>query len=299
MKGILDLDSKSAVTIFSSIKISRDNPREELGMVDLENCISQAIWKLFDTSRSEAAERLRINEVDLLLTDARVMQMKIDGHQIINPHGFTGKELEVLLAVTMVKRDSFLEESNPFEGGVVRAYLLGKEIGCKKALYIELGKKWTTLFLVQPSHISYLSEFEWGLENVIDALKGELGVSDNASRDIYLRFTEGLVSDHIAKTLEKIFYKAFGEFINGVTLNINNSPDLRSGKAFPMYLRPFFPVPESVYTKRFSFDGKSAKFLTVGDIVDLQLFVDDEVHEIYRELNELAKRRIKWLMPTA
>ena len=115
MREILDLDSRSAATIFSFIKIPRDNPREELGMVELENCLSQAIWKMFDGIRERISERLNVDGADLLLTDARVIGIKVDGHQIINPSGFTGKELEILLSVTMVRRDKFVEDKELFE----------------------------------------------------------------------------------------------------------------------------------------------------------------------------------------
>jgi len=52
MKEIIDLGSDSAVTIFSFVEIARKNPNEDLGMLDLQNYISQAVWKFFDSSRT-------------------------------------------------------------------------------------------------------------------------------------------------------------------------------------------------------------------------------------------------------
>jgi len=297
MKNILDLDSKSAVTIFSSVTIKRDNPREELGMIDLENSISQAIWKLFDGSRREAAERLQIGEVDLLLTDARVMGMKIDGHQVINPHGFKGKELDVILAITMVKRNQFVDETNPIEGGSARAYLLSREKKLSDALYIEIGDDWTTLFSVKPKHISYMSDFNWGISRVIELMRKKLEISESVAREFYSRLTLGDTSPHILKQLEKVFYDAFSEFVDGLAEGIKEFSKSKT-KFPPVYLKSFSPLPDSVFRKRFSLDGKQVRLLPTGEGIEVQVFADDELHTTYQELNDLARRRIKWLMPT-
>ncbi len=300
MPRILDLDSKSAVTIFTLVTIQHDNPRQEIGLTDLENYISQAIWKTFDGCRNEAAERLQVNEVDLLLTDARVMEVRIDGHPVINPHGFTGKKLDVLLALTIVKRDKFTEDADIIlEGGSVRAHLLAKSQSLKDAIYIEVKDNTTTIFHITPERIAYLSEFNWGEKELTELLKEELGLADDHSaKELHLRHVEGNLSEKAAKEVDKIFYNAFGTFINGGVMTIKNFLKPRVGSLPPIYLKSFFPLPESVYRKRFSFDGKKIRFLNVTDALALQDFVDDSIHSTYGELSQLAKRRIKWLMPT-
>ena len=70
-KALTPLDSKSAVTVFKSVRIARSNPREELTPVDLENLLAQALWRSFDQLRNDAAARLQVNEVDLLLEIGR------------------------------------------------------------------------------------------------------------------------------------------------------------------------------------------------------------------------------------
>src|SRR3989344_5432625 len=190
MNRILDLDSKSAVTIFTLVTIPHDNPRQEIGLTDLENYISQAIWKTFDQCRNEAAARLEVNEADLLLTDARVMEIKIDGHPVINPHGFTGSKLDVVLSITMVKRDKFIEEADVIlEGGSVRAHLLAKNQNLEDVIYIEVKDDTTTIFQITPEKTAYLSEFDWGEKELAELLKEELGLmDDHSAREIHLRY---------------------------------------------------------------------------------------------------------------
>lgn len=300
MNRILDLDSKSAVTIFSLVTIPHDNPRQELGLTDLENYISQAIWKTFDRCRSEAATRLEVDEADLLLTDARVMEIRIDGHPVINPHGFTGSKLDVILAITMVKRDEFIEEADIIlEGGSVRAHLLAKQENLKDAIYIEVKDDTTTIFRITPEKIAYLSEFDWGEKELLEPLKEAVALRDDSSaRDIYLRYAQSNLSEKAIKKINKIFYNAFGTLVNGGVMTLKNFLKPRPHRLPPIYLKSFLPMPTSVYRKRFTFDGKKIRFLNVADKLALQDFVSDSIHEVYGELNQLAKQRIKWLMPT-
>ena len=298
MKEILDLSSGSAATIFSFIKIPRENPRDELGIVELENSISQAIWKMFDGIRGEISGRLGVDEADLLLADARVIGIKIDGHQIINPSGFTGHELEILLAVTIVRRDRFVEGKALFEGGSVRAYLIAKERGFGDALYVEVGDVSTTIFSIAPTGVSYARDFEWGVKNIVESIAKELGVMATTASGIYDRHAGSRVSEHVMKRLDKIFYNAFADFVSGVTLHIVGLAQNGKSKLPPIYLNTFFPIPEGLHRKRFTFGNKQVRFLSPTVETDVAQFADDEVHNIYDELNQLARRRIKWLMPT-
>lgn len=298
MKDILDLDSGSAVTIFSFVEIERDDSQEELGMVDLENYISQAIWRLFDGLRADTAERLGVQEADMVLTDARVMGIKIDGHQVVNPQGFTGKTIEILLGITMVRRDKFVENTHLFEGGAVRAYLLAKKIDFADTVYVEVNDDITTMFSITPRGITYMSGFDWGGSKLINSIKDEFDVQPFTADGIYNRHVNGNVSDHVSRRLDRIFYNTLGEFVNGVTTSMKNFLGARNSNVPHVYLRTFFPIPESLHRKRFPFGDKRIRFMPSVGESDLQVFVDDEVHDIYMELNNLAKRRIKWLMPT-
>jgi len=298
MKEIIDLDSGSAVTLFSFVDISREKPNEEFGVIDLENYISQAIWKLFDKSREDAIGRLGIEEADMILTDARVMGIKIDGHSVINPKGFTGKKLEILLGITMVRRDQFVEDAHLLEGGSVRSYLLAKELGFSDAIYVEVKDDKTTLFSVAPTGVTYMSDFDWGEKNILDALQSDLQVLPSAADGIYRKRTEGMVSDHIARRIDKTFYGALEDFTDGLTKAIKDSASSRKNKLAPVYMRSFFPMPEGIRRKRFAYNDKRITLLSPVGEEDLSAFVDDEVHDIYDELNQLARRRIKWLIPT-
>jgi hypothetical protein len=307
---IIPFGSESAVTVFKVIQLERPNPREELTSIDLENHLAQAIWKFFDRLRTEAATRLQTNEADLLLADARVTGMKIDGHKIINPEGFTGRHLEFTLCLTLIKRDRLPAEGEKgtiFEEGSVRAHLMAKNAGLGEILYIESNDDSTRLFQVTPLLSSYLTEFNWGKNDVFKALTSELGTDNELGEALYLRYVGGTVSPRVMKRLDEIFYNTFGTFVNGLAMAIRNydgndkkvlkSKSIsRKGSRNPatIYIRSF-PLPETVWSKKFTIGDRRAKFLPAPD-VDLNDFIDDRSNDINEQLNRLAKQRIKWLM---
>jgi hypothetical protein len=306
----IPFDSKSAVTVFRVIQLERLNPSEELTSIDLENHLAQAIWKFFDCLRVEAATRLQTNEADLLMADAKVTGMKIDGHKVINPEGFTGRHLEFTLCMTLIKRDKLPAEGvegTILEEGSVRAHLIARNSGLNEMLYIESDYDSTYLFQVTPSRTSYLTEFDWGKNNILKALTGELGTDNEVGEALYLRYVGGETSSRVMKKLDEIFYNDFGTFVNGLAMAIRNyeASDIKTLKSkrvvqkrnrglATIYVRSF-ALPDAVWSKKFTVGDRKARFLPAPE-VDLNDFVDDEPNDINEQLNRLAKQRIKWLM---
>ena len=106
-KTILALDSDFAHTVNSSIGIIRDNPKETITESDLDNILFQALWRFFDRYRATAAGRLGVGDVDVVLSDIRVGEIKLDGHKVINPVGFKAKSAEIYLSETFISRKLF------------------------------------------------------------------------------------------------------------------------------------------------------------------------------------------------
>ena len=311
-KALTPLDSKSAVTVFKSVRIARSNPREELTPVDLENLLAQALWRSFDQLRNDAAARLRVNEVDLLLTDARVVGIRIDGHQVLSPEGFTGREIELQLCLTIVRRDKLPGNGGMvFEEGSVRAYLTAAKAKEIEIIYVDSGDDITTVFGVAPGLTSYIGEFKWGRNDLVKAFAAGFGTAAEVGNALYLQYAAHEISPRVRKRFDEIFRSSFGTFVNGLTMAVRNSIEPRLTESKPkahrraagasrlpaIYVRSFL-LPGAVWGKNFTVGDRKVKFMPAPE-VDLNEFAGDGRGEIYGELDRLAKRRIKWLMPNS
>ncbi len=292
----LGLDSKTAVTIFSSVVIPRNNFKETLSEIDLENYVSQAIWKFFDRHRKEAAKRLRANEIDLVLNEARVVGVKIDGHRVLNPQGFTGKEVEICLGGTIMKREDVEEGTPAFESGTLRAYLLSRENDFQNALYVEVFDDLTRIFLYTPRYASFLDEFEWGKKHLIGPLASTFSVYPEVAEQIYTRYLQGEVSSRVSKVISDLFDSSFINFLNGIEACINNFKNfgLQDTKIFVKS----FPLPEGVYRKHFAL-GKGKTKILMAEERPTEDLIENHIYNVYSDLNLLAKRRLKWLISSS
>ncbi len=299
---VLGLDSQLAVTVFLSVVVSHE-PRGEITEIDLENYLSKVVWKSFDTLRNEAANRLGVSEVDLILAGVRVVGMKVDGHEVLNPHGFIGKMLEVSICITMVKRGvlttdkSEKERVEVFEEGSVSAYLIAKSLGFNHLLYLEIGDNLTKIFLVTPTRTSYLNEFSWGKFDIMKAYVEHFGILEETAFQMYLKFVSGDASLTVLKKTRGIFYAAFKRFVDAVTLNIRNFSELSLTRLPPIYIKSDFPLPSELYKKPLVLGRKRTKLVGLGLTVNISDLINNPPYNVYEWLNQLAKRRIKWIMP--
>ncbi|MCL5224397.1 MAG: hypothetical protein M1361_02220, partial [Patescibacteria group bacterium] len=199
------------------------------------------------------------------------------------------------------------EAGTVLEAGSVRAYLTAEKVGLEDIIYVESDSKLTYIYRVTPSYSSYLADFSWGEGDILKALAGELSTDSRLTKELYLQYVGGKVSSRVARKLDKIFYSAFGTFVNGLTMAIKNysvadkgvfgSKVMEQGnkrQATAVYLESF-PLPGTVWDRKFLVGDRKTKFAPAPG-VDIDEFGDDKTNGVNERFNCLAKRRIKWLM---
>ncbi|MCR4260775.1 MAG: hypothetical protein NUV96_00305 [Candidatus Colwellbacteria bacterium] len=293
---ITDFDPGKAVTIFSTVKITREHPTQALTPVDLENHISQAVWKFYNDCRSEAADKLGKSEMDLAMTDVRVVGVKIDGHQVINPIGFTGRELEIKLCISMVGEGA--SENVGVEGGSIRAHMLSHEEDIDNGYYIEIDDNQSHIFSITNQRIAHLNSFDWGRLNIDKEAREKLDLDSEVAYLIYNQYADGKVSQKMDRFLGRMFWGSFGEFINALLMNVRNEGALKFKEVPPVYIRANFALPEQVFRKRYPLGKKNISLRRAPSRLDIEGFLEDGMHGMYEDLNELARRRIKWATPS-
>jgi hypothetical protein len=294
---IRELDSKSVATMFSSVRVLRDHPTKVLTPIELENYVSQAAWKFFSQSRTIAAERLGVGEMDLITTDVRVVGIKIDGHQVINPTGFTGRQLELILSVSMSKEGTS-DQAIPIEGGAVRAHMIANLKDLERAYYIESDEGLTTVFSMDNGSVRHLSSFDWGRKDIASRIVDTFGIEEEFIWPVYVKYVEGNISEGLLRRFDKVFFDSFTGLVNATSMIIRNEGALKRKEIPPIYINAPFGLPDKVFRKRFSFDtNKHVCLQRVEEDLDIESFLDNSSNNIYEDLNELARRRIKWATP--
>lgn len=320
---VIGLDSSLAATIYSSVPVVRDNPRDPIDDGDLDNLVSQAVWKFFDRQRAKIAAKMGVNDFDILLADIRIGTIKLDGHRVVNPVGFRARTVEVQLNQTFTTR-SFLNDLKAFlpvgavrfiaESGVVWSRLAARV--CKDAPFFmaQLFRGQTVLFYGDEIRLAHEKSFRWGEENIITVLKNSLKVSASVSEAIIDRYLRSDTSPIFGKRIEGFLIQELRQWASAVDAAIGKS------EARNLYVHSFFDLPKPVFSPGFRAHFRSSVkispfneefisdhyqfklkykegldrhrgFATLVTLLEAILVPSDE------KLSQMAKKRIRWLTP--
>ncbi len=322
-KIVVGLDSHLASTIYSSVVLVRDRYKELIDEPELDNLISQAIWKFFDRSRNKVAGKIGVADLDVLLTDVRIRGIKLDSHKVVNPVGFKAKTVEVQFSQTFLSRgliDS-LKEILPLnqvvlvsESGTAWASVVAKASPTgENFLLANIFSGKTQIFLSEGSQNSYWDRFGWGEDSLKQSLSADLAVDKNTAGRLVAKYLKNETSETFRRRFEHLLAKeldALAELLAAASKKVDSRL---------VYVNPFFELPPvfaSGFRNRFSrsvtlrhptldliaqnfgFDIKfknsadsRSNFGLVALLMEWYLSPQDD------KMSQLAKRRVRWLSP--
>lgn len=321
-KIILGLDSHLATTIYSSVVLVRDRFKELIDEPELDNLISQAIWKFFDRQRSKVATKMSASDLDIILTDVKIRGIRLDGHKVVNPVGFKAKTIEVQFSQTFLLRPfvESLKQTLPLEqvvlmgeSGTAWSSVVAKSNISQNFMLAGILPGKTLLFAASGSQNSYWDQFAWGEQNLHRSLAVDLALGEDTAAAVVGKYIAGGTSAPFKRRLETLLSKELQSLANG----LNHGLKKIEGK--DIFIYPMFDLPAIFLTNfRNSFD-KPANLRTLDlDIISENFGFDikfkhksDAKHsfglianllEWYlapedTKMSQMAKRRVRWLSP--
>lgn len=318
---ILSLDSSFATTIYSSVSLVRSNQKEAINEADLDNLISQAIWRFFDRNRLKVSQKMGIDDVDVLLSDVRIRGIKLDGHKIVNPIGFKAKSVEIFFSQTFISRElmrgvrDLLPKENialMTEAGTALSHILHRILGKSDFFAVNLFPNETSVFYAAKGRLAHLDNFGWGENDLTNILHRYLKVDGAVARSIMENYSANNASQSFSRRLENILIKELQIFSNGLE-------SLADEATSEVYINPFFNMPPLIFTDRFhsriqkgiKLFPLSTKLITEKFGYELQFKKSLKIKNLpsllaaFLEINflpqndkmsHLANRRVRWLV---
>jgi len=322
-KIIVGLDSHLASTIYSSVLLPRDKHKELIDEPELDNLISQAIWKFFDRSRNKVAGKMGVADMDIMLTDVRIRGIKLDGHKVVNPLGFSAKTVEVQFSQTFLSRgliDS-LKEMLPInqvvlisENGTAWSSVIAKaDLSRNKFLLANIFPSKTQLFFSDGSQNSYFDHFHWGENNLKQSLASDLSLGMDVVGLVIDRYLSAKTSSAFQHRFEGMVMRELATLARGLD-GASRKADTRV-----IYVNPFFRLPNifannfrnqfgrsvslepltlDLISQKFGFEitfknnsDANHAFSLLAAVMEWYLAPQDD------RMSQLAKRRVRWLSP--
>lgn len=324
--ALFALDPSHAAEYYEEIALVRDAPAHPLDEADLDNLMSQAVWKLFEEKRASAARQLGCGELDLLLVDVRVHRIRIDGHEVVNPLRQGGKKIRIALSIIFMRRPAYVEMRSFLprraamhffvsDGGAA-SHTLARMTQEKRFLFARVSHAKTALFAATHGAISFFDALAWGEERLIHAIAECLKVDGVLAERIMERVMEGTVSRTVARALRAALVPELHLLVRGIRHAADAAGARRIFLDFPLLRREkeistMVSIVESEQALDFfgftcaddrgmqrtplprgkGVSIRNIPFAALAAFLEFYFLPNDNL------VNHLARRRMRWLIP--
>lgn len=317
-KVIAVADSTLATTIPIPVDLIREpaDAHLEISVPELENLIAQEMAKIYNQCRTEAAERLGIHELDTMLVGEKAKFFKVDGNSVMDPVGFAGKKISLLLELTFTTRAIFGTLAQFFnapedfffaESAQVRLSSLARARKLPLNLvFSDHGA--TSLFIFESTKaghpILYREPFAWNFGTLFARIEAELGVSVMAAKEVYRHYIKEGVSDSAARAFKKMIDPAMDELLREVEKKKLKGflyIDARHALPFTLPYRHagvvFDEVPLAEVLRGLGFGGEVQRNTLSDHDLSRHLlpFLEAYFDKSDLEINQKLRRRLHWL----
>lgn len=315
---IASADPSLATTIPIPLELHRDagHGKHEITLPEVENLIAQEMAKIFNQCRGEAAHRLGLHEIDAILVGAKSKAFKIDGRSVMNPAGFSGKKISLLLELTFTTRELFEDLKQFFnspegfffaEAPQTRLFSLSRANKLPISLIVADDSD-ASLFVLEEAKgghvVLYREKLDWNFKKLFNTVRGELGVSERIAKDLYRGYLKGEMSEAAKKVFKKAIHPAISEFLHEADraklrgfVYIDAPHDLPFVLPYKWGSATFAELPlESILNQLdFQTDLKNTKIPAGVLSRHLLPFIEAYFDKSNSGINQKLRRRLHWL----
>jgi hypothetical protein len=318
-KVIVAADPALATTIPVPLTLSREQGSEktEIVLAELENMIAQAMQRIFNQCRAEAAKRLGIHEIDTVLVGAKARSFAVDGHRVVNPVGFTGKKISLLLEMTLTGRALFEDLKQFFsspddfffaESPQARLASLARARKLPLNLVVDDGPRGSGLYVLQQTKdghpVLYREKLPWSFDALFLRIAAELGVSDAAAKELYRSYLAGDMSPAAARAFKKIIDPATAALLKEAEkAKLQGFVYVDAGHDLPFALphrhggMTFDRFPAGEILRQLGFADDAHGHMPRRAVYrNLLPFIEAYFDRSNSEINQKLRRRIHWLV---
>lgn len=316
------LDYRRATTLVGSVQLMRSDAKAELTAAELSNLVSQGVWKVATQQRPLAARKMQIPDLHVQLADADVTQVRLNGHRVVNPIGFTAKAVELYCRETFLDAEllASLQRSltddnlaSVAESPMIIASLIARMHPQQDFLFFSAGTHESALYRAHAGTLIFVDSVLWGTETLLAGIARQFAVSTEAAQSMLARYAHHELSRRMVAAVEAA---ASGEL--AILTHAISAHQPREASV-PVYIQAAVRLPEFLFDPSFSRRLGSTLSLTevnedlvgkyTGFVVQWQQRTEEQftlesfiaaVADLYigsqhAALTTAAKQRARWL----
>lgn len=208
----------------------RENSLEEIDERELANIIQKIQQRNYEQIRRDFRRDTGRSELEVHITSSAVLEIKIDGYQIINPAGFKGKEISCAIFNAYIPKSYYalFEKlisalnlnllqiaSEPY---AVFYSFLQNEPFIGDFILIDIGGSVTEIALARKGKLEDVRSMSLGGSSFTNSIAERLKIGFWEAENIKRKFAKGEVSGRVAKLIEEIVLRDIELLLNGLEL---------------------------------------------------------------------------------
>lgn len=305
----------------SVITLRRPDPRATIDESELENLISSGLWKIFSRSQSEIAQKIATPESAVVMLNAFIEQVRVDGHRVVSPVGFPAHTVELTIRYGATSR-TIREFLAPLLSGEQEIYVV--EIGVSELsrlteyekacqMLVRVSETKTYVYAASEDGLGHVDTINWGRFSLIHAVMDTFMIDQEQAVAFLSRVERDLTSSLVRKKIEGLLAQEVAVLLKGIEAHIEhigasqvyvsapfNLPSVlfkqsgrgRADRAVLVHAIPYNPH---------SGKDKSALPLSVKPSASSLSALCAIAHAAVRffepsDLQKIAKRRARWLV---
>lgn len=223
----------------TTVKYTRSNPKEKIVLQELRDIISRVQRRAFDRARSILAWESGIEEIDIRLVNAAVVDVRIDGYRVTNPLGFQGKEVQVgifnsFAPIVHLGALQTIAESLDFdllsiaaEPYAVARSVEGAESSEFSAIFVDIGGGTTDIAVVSAGGLVGTKMFALGGRAFTKRISQILGIPFSQAEELKIKYSKGELKDEEqVKIIKDAFKTDCDVWFSGVELGLSEFSNL-------------------------------------------------------------------------
>ena len=312
---IVAVDSSLAYTAIIPVSLQRESSGRPLSAVELENLLAQEVGKLFNQCRQDASAYLKVDDLDVILVNSRVMNFKIDGHRVLNPLEFRATKIEAVLELILTTRAVFSdikiftkERQDLFFTEIARSELnVLQKVHDAPLSILHLGEEESAYAVLESLALGQTvarGRFPWTTGTLVRSLESAWLINFETAEVIYRMYVDGELTPTTGKAVQKILAPAEKSIYTALAATKFRGPVfVESDRPLPFrlplkkYGRNLMPPPLDELFERFGFRidwkewtmGRESVFRLLAPFWDYYYDRSDST------VNRWLKRHLNWL----
>ena len=226
----------------TNVHYQRKKPKIKIDLPELKNILQKVQWKAFNQVRKQLAWETGIDEIDVKLINAAIVDVRIDGYRVSNPIGFQGKDVCISIfnayaplvhlgALQSISTDLDMDLlSIAAEPYAVASCIEPENSREFSAIFIDIGGGTTDVAIVKNGVLEGTKMFGLGGRAFTKRLASKLKINFTEAEEIKIKYSKNQLKPEITKKVKKALDSDCRVWLSGIELalsefsNVENLP---------------------------------------------------------------------------